>query len=72
MFNGALLGGFEELASMLNTLRATTESPEAVVRTEVVLDVGSAVPYRNVVRALDTCNTSGYTNCTFALPATPK
>jgi biopolymer transport protein ExbD len=70
--NGAALGGFEELAAMLDTLKATTESDAAVVRTEVVLDIDSSVPYRHVVQTLDTCNTAGYTNCTFALPATPK
>jgi len=71
-FNGAPLKDFDELETMLRMLKATTEGDAAIVHTEVVLDIGSAVPYSCVIDALDTCNTSGYTNCTFALPATPK
>ena len=53
--NGAVLkGGFRQLDQALASLgKIAAQSPE--VKSKVILDVDSRIPYRYVVRAIDTC-----------------
>jgi len=65
--NGAVLkGGFRQLDQALASLgKISAQSPE--VKSKVILDVDSRIPYRYVVRAIDTCAKHKFDDVSFAI-----